>query len=177
MRREDEIWPDERDLRKAFFHGAKWWEYHSAHATMWQSDQNAAAEEAERRYPNGHTRKESITDVLQVYVPTLTAPIRAIVVPGSAIVSRGIVDTGSVLIYYEGNVYDAVNMRKFSERVLHAAGRLTLKYPTRAKAFVSPEDLVPIGEYWTTPPRLAIRDYLLLEEWLTCGRSRSSSSR
>lgn len=41
------------DLRRAFVAGAKWWEYHKAGATMWQSDSNLAEEEAERRYPDG----------------------------------------------------------------------------------------------------------------------------
>lgn len=33
----------------AFVQGAKWWEYHSRGATMWQSDQRLAEEEAKRR--------------------------------------------------------------------------------------------------------------------------------
>ncbi len=48
----DGWWP-KTDLRRAFLDGAKWWEYVSRHGTMWQSDQNRAAAEAERRYPNG----------------------------------------------------------------------------------------------------------------------------
>ena len=45
-------WPED-DIRRAFVAGAKWWEYHSTGATMWQSDRNLAEEEAERRYPGG----------------------------------------------------------------------------------------------------------------------------
>ena len=33
--------------------GAKWWEFRQTGATMWQSDRNAAEEEAELRYPGG----------------------------------------------------------------------------------------------------------------------------
>ena len=42
------------DLRRAFVAGAKWREWHSTKATMWQSDRDLAEAEAERRYPGGH---------------------------------------------------------------------------------------------------------------------------
>lgn len=45
-------WPED-DIRRAFVAGAKWWEYRTTGATMWQSDRNLAEEEAERRYPGG----------------------------------------------------------------------------------------------------------------------------
>lgn len=38
------------ELRLAFMHGAKWWEFHSTGGTMGQSDQKLVAEAAERRY-------------------------------------------------------------------------------------------------------------------------------
>ena len=37
----------------AFVQGAKWWEYHKESATMWQSDQRLAEEEAFKREQNG----------------------------------------------------------------------------------------------------------------------------
>lgn len=37
-------------LQRAFVEGAKWWEYESQSATMWQSDRNLAEQEAVRRY-------------------------------------------------------------------------------------------------------------------------------
>jgi hypothetical protein len=36
------------------------------------------------------------------------------------------------LIYYEGNVYGAENLREINERILVAAGRLMTRYPTTA---------------------------------------------
>lgn len=51
-------WP-ENDLRRAFVAGAKWWEYYDKGATMWQSDQRLAENEAERRYPDGKIEKET----------------------------------------------------------------------------------------------------------------------
>lgn len=43
---------DDRLLR-AFVEGAKWWAWTQEGATMWQSDQRAALDEAERRLANG----------------------------------------------------------------------------------------------------------------------------
>ena len=48
----DGFWPA-NDLRRSFVEGAKWWEFESHGATMWQSDRNRAEEEAERRHPGG----------------------------------------------------------------------------------------------------------------------------
>jgi len=42
-------WP-KNDVRRAFVAGAKWWEFKRTGATMWQSDQTLAEEEATRRY-------------------------------------------------------------------------------------------------------------------------------
>lgn len=36
-------------LEAAFVRGAAWWEWHKEGATMWQSDQNLAWEEAQRK--------------------------------------------------------------------------------------------------------------------------------
>lgn len=36
----------------AFVQGARWWEYHKEGATMWQSDQRLAEEEALKRLEN-----------------------------------------------------------------------------------------------------------------------------
>ena len=40
-------------LSVAFVQGAKWWEYYSQGATMWQSDQRLAEEEATTRLERG----------------------------------------------------------------------------------------------------------------------------
>jgi hypothetical protein len=41
-------WP--RCVQRAFVDGAKWWEWHQTHATMWPSDRDLAEAEAVRRY-------------------------------------------------------------------------------------------------------------------------------
>jgi hypothetical protein len=47
-----------QDLLIAFVQGAKWWEFITHEATMWQSDQNRALEEAKQRLENGTLGKE-----------------------------------------------------------------------------------------------------------------------
>lgn len=44
------------DPRRIFVEGAKWWEFESDSATMWQADVRRAEEEAQRRYPVSETR-------------------------------------------------------------------------------------------------------------------------
>lgn len=44
---------DDNALLNAFIQGAKWWELHQTGATMWRSDQEAAAVEAERLLKRG----------------------------------------------------------------------------------------------------------------------------
>ena len=41
---------EKKEKAIAFVKGAKWWEYHSTKGTMWQSDQELAAIEAEKRF-------------------------------------------------------------------------------------------------------------------------------
>lgn len=45
----DGTWPEHCEQR-AFVAGAKWWEFASTGATMWQSDQDKAEAEAIKRY-------------------------------------------------------------------------------------------------------------------------------
>jgi hypothetical protein len=58
-------------LLGAFVQGAKWWEWESTRATMWQSDQNKAFEEAKRREQNGTLKLDpvSIKPVPMYYDP------------------------------------------------------------------------------------------------------------
>jgi hypothetical protein len=57
---------------RAFIEGAKWWEWHKTGATMWQSDQQAAAEEAATRKMPFH---EPIESRLEAEIVRLRAAI------------------------------------------------------------------------------------------------------
>jgi hypothetical protein len=54
----------DQELIIAFIQGAKWWESHKTGATMWQSDQNLAADMAKKRLMKGSLGRDSI-DVLR----------------------------------------------------------------------------------------------------------------
>lgn len=51
------------------------------------------------------------------------------------------VKTGFTQIYYEGNLYDAVNLRTYNERIQCAAGRAYHNYPTIAMTILFKADL------------------------------------
>lgn len=85
---------------------------------------------------------------LDIYVPRPGASALAHVKKGSGIVGYadvGYTRPGRTRVYYEGNLYDAVNLRTWKERVQTAADRCRANYPTIAQAWVQPSDLVHIG--------------------------------
>jgi hypothetical protein len=81
-------------------------------------------------------------DTLTLYVPALSSHLNRMIDPGSAIVGEAL-DTGRIAICFEGNRFGF--MRDWNEMVLHAADRLVTRYPTVARAWVIPSDLVPVG--------------------------------
>jgi hypothetical protein len=82
------------------------------------------------------------TRPIRVYVPTTTDTG---ILPGSGVVGQP-QDDGQVLVYYEGNVYNAINLQTFEDRCKHAADRLRTNYPTVAKALLPADQLLDIGE-------------------------------
>ena len=89
--------------------------------------------------------------LFDVFVPAVKAsPEVARLARGSAIVSlqdeRGHAE-GRRLCYFEGNVFGAVNMNTFPDKLTCAAGRAVEQYPTMAKGFFDPDDLVLVGTY------------------------------
>jgi len=49
--------------------------------------------------------------------------------------------TEMAMIYYEGNLYDAMNLNTYEERIACAAGRAHTRYPTIARSAIFKEDL------------------------------------
>lgn len=84
-----------------------------------------------------------------VYVPTGDHPATDGIARGSAIV--GLPEQGSeeVKIYFEGALYDQVNMVTLADRAVHACGRLRDRYSTIAKSkrTVPREALVAVGTF------------------------------
>lgn len=112
---------------------------------------------------------------LVIYVPASGAVSLAGVKPGSGIVGPYAPDdNGAIKVDYEGNLYGAVNMAAFEDRVYQAASRQLwnngLGYPTVARRWVAPTDLVPIGsievdtETWRY--RITITDQPSVDAWV-----------
>lgn len=90
------------------------------------------------------------------------------IAPGSAIVAA--IDQASedrVLVYYEGNLFGACNLRRFVERVLHAADRQVARYPTIAKASFPRSVLIEVAAFdYTTGKITAITNAAALRAWV-----------
>lgn len=91
---------------------------------------------------HNNTQRGGVESV-SVYVPSGdgTLPIAA----GSGIV--GIERGPWCDIWFEGNLYGAVNLTRWVERVACAAGRMTENYPTSARMVVPSNWLRRVGEY------------------------------
>lgn len=84
--------------------------------------------------------------MLRVYVPAGdTSPFN--IKKGSAIISTGDVQNGMLLVYFEGNVNNAVNLHRYEDQLLCAAGRLVMKYPTVARSMMEVDSLIEVGTY------------------------------
>jgi hypothetical protein len=100
---------------------------------------------------------------LAVYVPDPDASPEAArtvthIDRGSGIVGKRVVDAdpdeSPLLVYYEGNRFDAEGLRLYAERVMHAAGRMTENAPTIAKSLVRPDALLHVGWWYPQERRV-----------------------
>lgn len=89
-----------------------------------------------------------------IFIPKHPASLVKIL-PGSAIVGGQLLDNDvRRMVYFEGNKYNDLSLKRFVVRCLHAHGRMAKKYPTVAKMSLLIEDLVQVGEY--DPIRCAV---------------------
>lgn len=89
---------------------------------------------------------------------------------GSGIVGSEVGETGRIRIDFEG---DSELFPTFGKRVRRAAERHTWTgptgrkgYPTRACAYVSPDQLTPVGEYRPNVKKVRVTAEEPLKEWL-----------
>lgn len=90
-------------------------------------------------------QEPEVDEVIDVYIPALSDPLRAVIRLGSGIV--GTTDGERTTIDYEGNLYGAQNIVTWADRVMIAAGRHSTRYPTVARSWVKPEALIRVGTY------------------------------
>lgn len=90
-------------------------------------------------------RQEQPVEVIDVFIPAISDPLRAVIEPGSGIV--GTTEGERTIIDYEGNLYGAQNIVTWADRVMIAAGRHSVRYPTVARSWVKPEALIRVASY------------------------------
>lgn len=71
-----------------------------------------------------------------IVIPKDDTAVKYNIAPGSGVVARSR-DNGTVDIYYEGNLYNASNIKTIGDRIYHAAGRLFQGYPTTARLIIT----------------------------------------
>ena len=85
---------------------------------------------------------------ITLYVPHPESRLCTELAHGSAIVGLPL-GSGTIRIYYEGNVIGASNLEMYRARAAQAASRMLHNYPTgyptRAREDVDPRELVPVG--------------------------------
>jgi hypothetical protein len=100
--------------------------------------------------------------MLTVYVPAPGSRLRRVVLAASAVV--GCEQPGPVEVYFEGDRFgDGMD---FHTRLELAAGRLTERYPTVARATVDDGQLIEVGDYEPDWRRLTVTDRATLAAWL-----------
>jgi hypothetical protein len=103
---------------------------------------------------------------LDVYVPKLAA--LPMIQPGAGIIGSPRADhPGKLLIDYEDNHAEAINIQTYADRVLYAADRHLTGYPTTKRLLVDTVDLLPVGTFDTRSGVIEVNDSQALESWLT----------
>lgn len=104
--------------------------------------------------------------MLSIFVPTPGLRVTVRIAPRSGIVGTYYPNDQRVLIDYEGNLYGASNIKTYADRLRHAAGRHTERYPTVARRFVTTIDVIQIGTFDYGTGEIEIMNPVLLAEWL-----------
>lgn len=122
-----------------------------------------------------HEYTKANTPTMTVYVPVTDEA--TFIARGSAIVAKSEPDaTGRVVVWYEGNLYGAENLKRFDERVLCAAGRAATSYPTAAIASFSSHQLIEVGTFDYATQQLTITNRAPLDAWLASAESAATSA-
>lgn len=87
---------------------------------------------------------------LLILVPKVGSVPRRLIDKGSGLVSE-LPESGphpnDIEVYFEGNRFNSPDMHTFQQKVHHAAGRLSQRYPTVARGVFKRADFDVIGTY------------------------------
>jgi hypothetical protein len=87
-------------------------------------------------------------ELIQILVPRPGTLADAVIANGSGVVAvPAEEDPGKLRVYYEGNLYNAANMRTWADRVRHAAERLTAAAPVIATGVSEPDEFLEVGSF------------------------------
>lgn len=122
--------------------------------------------------PAYHERPDHLPAGLtvNVYVPTPGPRASDNLAPRSAVV--GLPTEGGVDVYFEGWTngpaqYGGRDARGLWEAgVEHAASRMVTAYPTTARRFVPPGDVLQVGTYEVATRVVTVTDEVALDDWL-----------
>lgn len=91
---------------------------------------------------------DAMSEPTTIYIPAPASILSAMIKDGSGIVGPDTPDAnGRILVDYEGNLHGASNFRTYADRVYHAYDRAHTKYPTIARSYVKPGDLITVGTF------------------------------
>lgn len=105
---------------------------------------------------------------VQVYLPLKGSYAFDTITRKSGVVGS-IRPTGDIILDFEGNKYGATNIVTYADRVMQAAGRHVVRYPTVARMVVPIREVMAIGYWDESLGRVMIVNdsrYELLKEWL-----------
>lgn len=86
-----------------------------------------------------------VTVKATVFIPVEGSEAHRRIAHGSGIVGAHM--GTEVLLDYEGNLYGAVNMKTWADRVAHAWDRQRVLYPTIARMSVKRSDVILVGHF------------------------------
>lgn len=105
-------------------------------------------------------------ELTNIYVPTTESMglVEKTIVRGSGIVGF-IPDERAeqMIVYFEGNLYDAEALRQFNDRAKQAYGRMATKYPTVAKSVMPLAMFESVG--YTDGSNVVINNQEAVDRW------------
>lgn len=113
-----------------------------------------------------------------ILIPRPGSRIDRLIAPGSGLV--GVINRDRVVLFYEGNLFEASNMHAPEERVTCAFGRAATSYPTTAMAGLMPDetfDVIRVGEIiWPSEIRFdSPESKQLFDDYMSRYQSKSGS--
>ena len=112
-------------------------------------------------------------DIAYIYAPAekFNSSFLAFIKNGSAMV--GFEQEGFLKLYYEGNLYDAVNLHDPKERIKCAAGRMFNQYPTTAFTLLSGKNMKLVKRIGSISAnyQIEIIDEQSAEDWFASYKS------